>query len=471
MKMFFCGQWQGKSETIDVLNPYDGSVVDTIPKGAAQDVDRALTTLQVGAEIMRKMPAYDRSQILRKASEIMAGRLEDLARTISSEEGKILPEATVEATRAKEIIELSAEEARRVAGEVVPLDAAPGASGRIGFTLRVPCGVVAAITPFNFPLHLVAHKVGPAIAAGNAVIVKPATDTPLSALKLTEILLEAGLPPEAIACITGPGGELGESICGDNRVRKISFTGSHEVGEIICRMAGMKKVTMELGSNSPVIIMDDADLEKAAVAVSMAGFANSGQVCISAQRILTSNKVSGDFLDALKPKVDALTVGDQLAEGTKMGPLVREPDAVRVESCIREAIDAGAKLITGGERQGAVCQPTILDDVHPDMRISREELFGPAVAITHFDNIEDAIRLANDTRYGLSAGIFTQDIDRAMKFAQEVHSGNLHINWASQWRADLMPYGGLKDSGMGKEGPKYAVQEMTEEKMVVLHLK
>jgi glyceraldehyde-3-phosphate dehydrogenase (NADP+) len=335
----------------------------------------------------------------------------------------------------------------------------------------VPCGIVAAITPFNFPLNLVCHKVGPAIAGGNAVIVKPAGDTPLSALKLTEILLEAGLPQQAIACITGSGSDLGAAICGDDRIRKISFTGSYEVGDQICRAAGMKKVTMELGSNSPVIIMDDADLEKAATAVASAGFANAGQVCISAQRILTSNRVRGDFLDCLKPKVDALTVGDQLKDETKVGPLVRESDVARVAEWVDEAVSAGAKLVAGGERQGTLYQPTILDEVDPDMRISRDELFGPAVALTYFDDIEEAIRLANDTRFGLSAGIFTQDIDRAMRFARDVDSGNLHINWGSQWRADLMPYGGLKHSGMGKEGPKYAIREMTEEKMVVVHVK
>jgi glyceraldehyde-3-phosphate dehydrogenase (NADP+) len=316
----------------------------------------------------------------------------------------------------------------------------------------------------------VCHKAGPAIAAGNAVLIKPASDTPLSALLLTEILLEAGAPPQAVACLTGPGGELGDAIAGDKRVRKISFTGSFGVGETICKRAGMKRVTMELGSNSPVIIMDDADLEKAAAAVTASGYANAGQTCISAQRILTSNRVRRDFIDALKPKVEALTVGDQLADQTKVGPLVREADAVRVESWINEAVAAGARLVTGGQRHGALYRPAILDDVDPNMRVSRDELFGPAVAVTYFDDIDEAIRLANDTRYGLSAGIFTQDIDRAMKFAREVHSGNLHINWASQWRADLMPYGGLKDSGTGKEGPKYAVREMTEEKMVVVHL-
>ncbi|MFQ5730547.1 MAG: aldehyde dehydrogenase family protein [Planctomycetaceae bacterium] len=470
MKMCLAGRWQDRDSRIDVVNPFDDSLVDTVPRASAKDVDAALAALVSGARTMRKVPAYDRFQILRKTAELMAERAEDLAQTISKEEGKILAEARTEAVRAADIMELSAEEARRLDGDVIPLDAAPGAGNKLGFTLRVPCGIVAAVTPFNFPLHLVCHKVGPAIAGGNAVIIKPATDTPLSALKLVEILLEAGLPGEAVACLTGPGGELGAAICADDRVRKISFTGSYEVGDAICKAAGMKRVTMELGSNSPVIIMDDADLDKAAAAVTAAGFSNAGQVCISAQRILTSGKIRGNFLDALKPKVQALTAGNQLAEATKLGPLVRRRDAERVESWIREAVDAGATLVTGGERDGAVVQPAILDDVRPDMRISCDELFGPAVAVTQFDDIDEAIRLSNDTPYGLSAGIFTQDVDRAMRFAKEVDSGNLHINWSSQWRADLMPYGGLKHSGMGKEGPKYVVREMTEEKMVVVHL-
>ncbi|HEX4070132.1 MAG TPA: aldehyde dehydrogenase family protein [Planctomycetaceae bacterium] len=471
MKMFCGGKWVDRSDKLDVNNPYDGSIVDTVPRATPADVDAALATLVHGAELMRKMPAFDRGHLLRRAAEIMKRREDELARTISAEEGKILAEARFEASRARETIEVSAEEAKRVVGEMVPLDAAPGAAGRLGFTLRVPCGIVAAITPFNFPLNLVCHKVGPALAAGNAVIIKPASDTPLSALKMVEILLEAGTPPEAIACLTGSGAALGTVICADRRVRKISFTGSYEVGERICKAAGMKKVTMELGSNSPVIVMDDANLDKAAEAITSAGFANAGQVCISAQRILTSHKVRGSLIDALKPRVEALTVGNPTAEGTKMGPLVREADAVRVASWIEEAVAGGAKLVTGGKREGALHQATILDDVDPEMRVSREELFGPAVAITRFHDIDEAIRLANDTRFGLSAAIFTQDIDRAMKFAKEVESGNLHVNWSSQWRADLMPYGGLKDSGMGKEGPKYAVQEMTEEKMVVLHLR
>lgn len=470
MKFFVAGQWQERAETVAVTSPFDGSLIDTVPRGTARDVDAALAVLVEGAALMRKTSAWDRCQILRRAAAIMQRREAELAETISREEGKILAEGRLEATRAREVMEVSSEEARRIAGEMVPLDAAPGAAGRIGFTLRVPCGVVAAITPFNFPLNLVMHKVGPALAAGNAVLIKPASDTPLSALKLVEILLEAGLPPQAVACVTGPGGELGDAVSGDPRVRKISFTGSYEVGERICRKAGMKRVTMELGSNSPVIVMDDADLDKAAQAVAAAGFANAGQVCISAQRILTAKKVHGDFLAALKPRVEALQPGDPLDEKTKMGPMIRETEAERVESWVKDAVSGGARLVTGGGRRGALHEPTILDDVRGEMKVSCEELFGPAVVLSRFSDVGEAIRQANDTRYGLSAAIFTQDVDRAMRFAREVDAGCLHVNWSTQWRADLMPYGGLKDSGMGKEGPKYAIREMTEEKLVVLHL-
>lgn len=470
MQMFLAGAWQAAAQAIEVRNPFDGSVVDTVPSATADDVRKAIDTLARGAATMRALTPYQRSQILERTARLMRERLEDLALTITREEGKILAESRIEATRAAEVIALSAEEARRLAGDMIPLEGFVNGAGRLGFTLRVPCGVVAAITPFNFPLNLVAHKVGPAVAGGNAVLIKPASNTPLSALKLTEILLEAGLPPDAIACLTGPGGELGRAICADPRVRKISFTGSYEVGEEICRAAGVKRVTMELGSNSPVIVMDDADLDAAAAAVTASGYSNAGQVCISAQRILTQQRIAGDFLDALKPKVEALTTGDPLNPQVKMGPMVRERDAVRVASWIEEAVGNGARLVTGGRRDGAFVQPAILANVDPRQRISCEELFGPAVALTPCRDIDEAIRLANDTNYGLSAAIFTRDLTRAMRFAREVDSGNLHVNWGSQWRADGMPYGGLKQSGLGKEGPYYAIREMTEEKMVVLHL-
>jgi glyceraldehyde-3-phosphate dehydrogenase (NADP+) len=328
---------------------------------------------------------------------------------------------------------------------------------------------VAAITPFNFPLNLVCHKVGPALAAGNAIILKPASDTPLSALALVEILLEAGLPPLAISCLTGSGGVIGEAICSDPRVRKISFTGSRDVGEKICKVAGIKRVTMELGSNSPIIVMSDADLNKVADATVATGYANAGQVCISTQRVIAMSSVYDDLIGALAPKVEALTLGNQLDEKTKVGPMIRETDAQRVEQWVGEAVAGGARLVVGGGRRGTLHEPTLVADVDPRMRISCQELFGPAVAVTRATSIDEAIRIANDTPYGLAAGIFTENIGWALRFAREVDSGNLHINWGPQWRADLMPYGGLKESGFGKEGPKYAIAEMTEVKTVVVH--
>jgi acyl-CoA reductase-like NAD-dependent aldehyde dehydrogenase len=470
VKMFRAGNWVGKEKKVEVKNPFDNSVIDTVPKAGADDLEEALAFAQRGAKIMARLSAYERWKILRKAADLMATRNEELGQLISKEEGKIIAEGRGEASRAVETMMGSAEEAKRIHGETVPLDADPTGSKKLGFTLRVPCGIVAAISPFNFPLNLVCHKVGPALAAGNTVIVKPASDTPLSALKLTEILLESGLPPEAIQCITGSGGEIGDALVGDRRVRKVTFTGSREVGDRICRTAGIKKVTMELGSNSPVIVMPDADLNKVAAAIAMTGYGNAGQTCISTQRVLTANKIYGEFLHTLKPKVEALITGNQLDEKSKVGPMVKESEAVRIDDWISEAVAGGARLVAGGGRRGAIYMPAVVADVKPEMRISRDELFGPAVSVTPFDTIEEALALANDSVYGLAAGIFTENVEWAMKFAREAEAGNLHINWGSQWRVDLMPYGGLKDSGFGKEGPRYAVDEMTELKMVVFHL-
>ncbi len=470
MNMYIGGQWVDRDEKVPVINPYSGSQVDTVPRGSAADVDAAITSAVAGAAVMREVPAYQRYTILKKAADLLSERSEEFARTITMEEGKTLAEATGEVGRAVQTMTLSAEESKRLHGETVPLDAAPGIGTHVlGFTIRVPCGVVAAISPFNFPLNLVCHKVGPALAAGNAVIIKPASDTPLSALKLTEVLLEAGLPPEAVQCVTGPGGAIGDALCGDPRVRKITFTGSRDVGEHICHTAGLKKVTMELGANCPLIVMPDADVEKVAQATVAGGFSNAGQVCISTQRVLVGSAVYADYLDALKPQVEGLRTGDGLAEGVQMGPMIRESDAVRVDEWVREAVETGARLVTGGDRSGTMYAPTVVADVRPEMRISCDELFGPAVAVTRFDTIEEAIALANDSVYGLSAALYTQNLDWAMKFVRQVHSGNLMINSSPQFRVDLMPYGGLKDSGMGKEGPGYAIQEMTELKMVAFH--
>ena len=469
MKFYISGEWVDRNEKINVINPFDGSVIDTVPKGNIQDVDTAINSSVNGAKVMESLPAYKRYEILLKAANLMKNNINDLAKTITLEEGKVITEAKAEVERAIQTITSSAEEAKRLYGETIPLDSAPHWTGQFGFTMRVPCGVVAAISPFNFPLNLVCHKVGPALAAGNSVIIKPATDTPLSALKLTKILLQAGAPEESIQCITGPGGEIGNRIVSDPRVRKITFTGSKDVGEQICKAAGLKKITMELGSNSPLIIMPDADIDKVVQATISSGFSNSGQVCISAQRIIANKSLYNDYLDALTAGVKAIKIGNPLDESVKMGPMIRNDDATRVNEWITEAVNSGARNLVGGEYEGAMHQPTVLADVKPEMRISCEELFGPAVAVTPFESLDDAIQMANDSNYGLSAAIFTQNIDHAMKFAKQVNSGNLMINSGPQWRADMMPYGGLKDSGMGKEGPKYAIEEMTELKMVIYH--
>ncbi|MCG3147850.1 MAG: Succinate-semialdehyde dehydrogenase [NADP(+)] [Verrucomicrobiae bacterium] len=471
MKMCIGGSWVDKPVKIEVRHPFDNHLVDTVPHGDAGDVDKALAAAVRGAKVMAKLTVHERYQILMKAAQAIERRQEEFAQTITQEGGKVITESRIEAGRAVQTLQLSAEEARRLHGETVPLDASPGGAGKFGFTVRVPCGVVVAISPFNFPLNLMVHKVAPALAAGNAVVMKPPTVTPLSALKLAEVLLEAGVPAEAVSCVTGPGGELGDALCRDARVRKITFTGSVPVGERICRLAGIKRVTMELGSNAPIIVMPDADLEKVATAIAVTGYANAGQVCISTQRVIASRKVYGDLLAATKPKVAALATGNPLDEKTKVGPMIAEKEAVRVAEWVREATTGGAKLVTGGTRRGAVFVPTLLADVAPTMKISCDELFGPAVAFTPFETVDEALALANDSRYGLAAGVFTENLDTALRFARELETGNIHINWGPQWRQDLMPYGGLKESGFGKEGPRYAVEEMTELKMVCVHLK
>ncbi|HYV43927.1 MAG TPA: aldehyde dehydrogenase family protein [Myxococcaceae bacterium] len=471
MKMYLAGQWVDRDQRSEVVNPFDGKAFDTVPRANAADVEAALQSAVRGARAMEALSGHERYRVLTRAAAMLGERADDLARTITREEGKVLSEARGEVGRAVETLTASAEEAKRIVGEGIPVDAAPGVKGKLAFTLRVPCGVVAAVTPFNFPLNLVAHKLGPALAGGNAVVLKPASDTPLSALKLVEVLLDAGAPPESIQCLTGPGGELGDALVSDPRVRKVTFTGSRDVGDKICRRAGLKRVTMELGSNAPVVVLADADLEEAAAAVARSGFSNAGQSCISAQRILGAQKIYADLVQLLSGKVRALKAGDPMAEGMQVGPMVREREAARVQEWIGEAASGGARVVVGGERAGAVHAPTLVADVKPQMRISEDELFGPAVGASPFASLDEAISLCNRSRYGLSASIFTRDLDAAMRFLREVQSGNLHVNEGPAWRADVMPYGGLKESGFGKEGPRYAVEEMTELKLAVIHLR
>jgi glyceraldehyde-3-phosphate dehydrogenase (NADP+) len=341
--------------------------------------------------------------------------------------------------------------------------------GKLGFVMRIPCGVVLAITPFNFPFYLVIQKIGPALAAGNAVILKPASQTPLVALRLTELLLEAGLPELGIQTVTGSGRTVGNILCADSRVRKISFTGSREVGETLTRVAGIKRLSLELGANCPMIVLPDADLELAAQAASMAGYINAGQVCISLQRIIVHREVYPDFIDALKPAVESIKIGPPLEEDSRMCAMISPGEVDRVEAWIGEAVRDGARLVSGGDRTDATLVPTILAEVRPEMRVFREELFGPAVTMTPAESAEEAIALANRSDYGLAAGLFTRDVNQAMRFAKDAEAGSLHINWTPLWRADFMPYGGLKGSGIGKEGPRYAIEEMTDAKTIIVH--
>ncbi|QDT17923.1 aldehyde dehydrogenase family protein [Alienimonas californiensis] len=472
--LFSHGDWRTPGKPSEVTNPYDGAVIDTVPTADAAEVDAALATLTDGAKAMRAMNPRDRAAILFHASDAIAANPEEWGRRICAEGGKPIGEAVGEANRAVETLRLSAIEAERLGGEVVPIDAAPNGAGKLAFTRRVPCGVVAAITPFNFPLNLVCHKVGPAIAAGNAVLLKPAGVTPLSALALTRLLLECGLPEQAITCLTGPGGELGEAICGDPRVRKITFTGSDAVGAKIIATAGVKKVTLELGSNCPAVVFADADLPATASLLAKQATANAGQVCISLQRVLVERSAHAEFRDLLVEAFSQLKTGDPADEATDVGPLIRRSDAERVEQWLNEAVEAGATRVCGGERDGSLLTPALLDGVEPGMKAYDEELFGPACGLRSFETEEEAAAMANDTRYGLAAGVYTRDLSRMVRLSESIDAGVLNFGPGSggggpQYRADLMPYGGLGSSGLGKEGPRYAVEEMTETKCVVIH--
>ena len=469
MTMYVGGEWRRAAREEEIRSPYDGEVVGIVPVADADDADLAITAAVEGARAMRALSAFERSEIVRKTADAIETAVDELARTIALEVGKPLVEARGEAARIPALLRTSASEGARMHGETVPVDAAANGAGKLAFTLRQPCGVVVAISPFNYPAMLVIHKIGPALAAGNAVVLKPARQTPLTALFLTRKLLEAGLPENAIQCLTGSGSELGPVLCADPRVRKISFTGSTAVGEEITRVAGVKRLSLELGANCPLIVLPDADLDRVAAATVTGGYVNAGQVCISVQRVLVAREVYGEFVERLTPLVEGLRTGHPLDEQTRLGPVISEAEAMRVERTIREAVAAGATLVTGGERDGAVVAPSILGDVDPSLEISRSELFGPAVALTPVSGIDEAIAFANDSVYGLGAGLFTSDLNSALRFATEVDCGSIQINSSPLWRSDPMPYGGLKGSGIGKEGPRSAIEEMTELKTVVFH--
>ena len=458
------------SRTEVIHSPFDGRAIGEVQVANIADAEIAISESVKASEIWRRTPANVRSAILLKAAELADERSEAIAQIISGENGKSLVEARGEAGRSGEIIRLAAFEGSQLYGSTLPLDANKGTGlEKLGFTVRQPVGVVVAISPFNYPALLVLHKIAPALAVGNSVVLKPARTTPLTALALAQCFYDAGLPEGVLQVITGSGGELGDALVMDPRVRKVSFTGSTATGTHIASVAGVKKLSLELGSSCPVVVLDDADIEYAANAVSLGGYINAGQVCISVQRVIVHEKVMADFISALKPKVEAIVVGDPSSENTKVGTLITEKEALRVEASIKQAVSDGAKLITGGERNGTIIKPAIITEVNPKASIAQDELFGPAVAISSARNASEAIELANSTAYGLGAGVFTKNVDFAIQSAREIDAGIIHINWTPLWRADLMPYGGLKSSGVGKEGVRSTVEEMTEEKTIILH--
>lgn len=453
-----------------IHSPFNGDVVGEVAVADLTDVDLALAAATAGFQVWRLTPAHERFAILLKAAALVDERQEQIANIISQENGKSLVEARGEASRSGEIIRLAAFEGSQLYGDTLPLDANKGTGfDKIGFTLKQPVGVVVAIAPFNYPALLVLHKLAPALAVGNAVVLKPARSTPLTALALAQCFIDAGLPEGVLSVLTGSGAQLGDALVSDKRVRKVSFTGSTATGERIARAAGVKKLSLELGASGPVIVMSDADIEHAANSISLGGYINAGQVCISAQRVIVEESIMEEFLAALKPKVEAIKVGDPFAADTKVGALISKSEADRVSRSIRTAVSDGATLITGGEQDGAVIQPAIVANVDPYSAFAQDELFGPAVAVSSARDAKHAIELANSTIYGLGAGIFTHNMNTAIQAMREIDSGVVHINWTQLWRADLMPYGGFKSSGIGKEGLRSAVEEMTEVKTVIIH--
>ena len=454
----------------DIKSPFDGSVVGQAPVATIADVDNAITKAVSGADLWRHTPAHIRSAILLKAATLADERSEEIAQIISGENGKSLLEARGEASRSGEIIRLAAFEGSQLYGSTLPLDANKGTGlEKLGFTIRQPVGVVVAISPFNYPALLVLHKIAPALAVGNSVLLKPARSTPLTAIALAKCFSDAGLPEGVLQVITGSGAELGSALVKDPRVRKVSFTGSTSTGTQISNVAGVKKLSLELGSSCPVVVLDDADIDYATDAIALGGYINAGQVCISVQRVIVDEKIMSNFLDALKPKVEAIKVGNPKSDDTKVGTLINEAEAIRVENSINQAVSDGAVLLTGGARDKTIIKPAIVCGVNPNSAFAQDELFGPAIAVSSANGIKEAITLANSTVYGLGAGVFTKNVDVAIQSAREIDAGIIHINWTPLWRADLMPYGGLKSSGVGKEGVRSTVTEMTEEKTIILH--
>ena len=464
-RLLIGGEWVETGDWLEVRSPYSGEAVGRVAKAGAEAARRAIDAAE---QAMREpLPAHKRAEILVRVAAGLGRRHDEAARLISDEAGKPLKAARVEAARAMSTYTFAAVEARKLAGEMVPMDAAQAGEGKLAFTLRRPIGVVGAISPFNFPLNLVAHKIAPALAAGCAVVLKPASQTPLSALLLAELEEEAGLPPGWLNVLVGPASEIGDVLVEDERVKLITFTGSSGVGWKLKERAPKKRVNLELGNATPVIVAADADVSAAATKVSQNAFSFAGQSCISIQRVYVEREVYDAFVKDLIPRVEALRVGDPSDEGTDVGPVIDREARDRILEWVKAS---SGDVLTGGELDGELIRPTVIANPSRDDHVSCDEVFGPVCAVTAVDSIDEAIELANDTRYGLQAGIFTGSVKTALRAAEELEFGGVTVNEAPTFRADQMPYGGVKDSGNTREGPHYAVRELTEERLVVLEL-
>jgi acyl-CoA reductase-like NAD-dependent aldehyde dehydrogenase len=462
------GEWIETGDWMEVRSPYSHDVVARVAQAGTDEAHQAVDAAE--RAMQEPLPAHKRAEILSRVAGYLGRRHDEVARLISDEAGKPMKAARIEAARAMSTYTFSAVEARRLAGDVIPMDASQSGEGKLAYTLRTPIGVVGAISPFNFPLNLVAHKIAPALAAGCAVVLKPAAQTPLSALLLAELETEAGLPPGWLNVVVGPASEIGDVLIEDERVKLITFTGSSGVGWTLRERAPRKRVNLELGNATPVIVEPDADVEDVAKRMAQHAFSFAGQSCISVQRIYVQRKSFESFLEHFLPLVQELQVGDPADEETDVGPVIDEGARDRIMEWIDEARKAGADVLAGGELDGELIRPTVIANAAPELKVSCEEVFGPVCTVNPYDSLDEAIELANGTPYGLQAGVFTNDLRTAMRLAAELEFGGVTVNEAPTFRADQMPYGGLKDSGNTREGPAYAVREMTEERVVVLDL-
>lgn len=467
-KLFIGGEWREATSCYPLYAPYSREVLAEVPSATEEEVDAALAAAEEARPLMRALPAHERASLLEKVAELLRERREEAAEIVAKEAGKPIAVARLEIARTIQTYKFSAEEAKRISGETIPLDAAPGGEGRLAYTVREPLGVVAAITPFNFPFNLVAHKVGPALAAGNTVVLKPASQTPLSAYFIAELFQEAGLPDGALNVVTGSGRTVGDKLVTDPRVKLVTFTGSPAVGKEIRNKAGLKRVVLELGSNSALIV--DSGVEVAGIIdrCVTGAFSYQGQVCISLQRIYAHEDVYDEFVSRFVEAAKRLRTGDPLDSATDVSALISPGDVQRVLEWIEEARAHGAEVLTGGVAEGNIVMPTVITGAAPHLRVSCQEVFAPVVLINRVSSVEEAIRLVNDSRYGLQAGIYTNRLDTALRAARELEAGGVMINDIPTFRVDHMPYGGVKESGLGREGVRYAVEEMTEVKLVVI---